>query len=52
LQMVDPSKCVVQGEVFIRSAHSSQITAIHMESIGTGKHFLPNCSSQVCVALF
>ncbi len=39
LQMVDPSKCVVQGEVFIKSAHSSRITAVHMDSIGVGKRF-------------
>jgi len=36
-QLIDPSKCLVQGEVFVRAVHSSRITAIHMDSIGTGK---------------
>lgn len=40
LQLVDPSKCVVQGEVFVKSAHSSRITAIGMDPIGTGKKYL------------
>jgi len=36
-QLVDPSKCIVQGEVHVSSAHSSRISAIHMDPIGTGE---------------
>ena len=36
-QIVDPSKCTVQGEVHVSSAHSSRISAIHMDPIGTGE---------------
>ena len=38
-QLVDPSKCSVQGEVMVESVHSDKITAIHMDPIGSGKKF-------------
>ncbi len=35
-QLFDPAKGVVQGEVCINCAHTSRISAIHMDPIGTG----------------
>jgi len=34
-QLADPSKGLVQGEVFISAVHSSRVSAIHMDTIGT-----------------
>jgi hypothetical protein len=36
-QLIDPSKCNIQGEVFVSSAHSSRISAIHMDPFGAGE---------------
>lgn len=47
-QLVDPSKCTIQGEVQVRSAHSSKISAIHMDPIGTGKMELKYCIVLSC----
>jgi hypothetical protein len=36
-QLIDPSKCNVQGEMLVRAVHSSRISAIHMDPFGVGK---------------
>jgi len=38
-QLIDPSKCNIQGEVYVPSVHSSRISAIHMDPFGVAAGF-------------
>lgn len=37
-QLVDPTKGVVDGQVFVPAVHSSRISALHTDPIGSGKY--------------